>query len=138
MPEKRPRGLVGSDPKQPVIHAMGYSDDGVGMPEVRRSEGMADHAKMGDSGVFTYLALRLVILPIWLPYKGWKIIRQRRQMTKLAIARAGNVAVVTDDVVREIMLEWVEDHPSDYPMGVYDPKVMKLQRTFKKILDRHT
>ena len=138
MPKRRPRGLVGSDPKQIIIDARGHSQDGVGMPELGRGEGMADRAQMGDTAVFTNLALRLVILPIWLPYKGWKIIQQRRQMTGLAIARAGNVAVMTDDVVREITLEWVADHPSDYPMGEYDPKVMKLQRTFMKTLDRQT
>jgi len=90
-----------------------------------------------DRVIFTKLLFRLIGLPIWLPYKGWKTIQRKRQMTEFAIAHADNVAAITDDVVREVTLEWVENHPSDFAFGEYDPKVMKVQRTFKKILESH-
>ncbi len=81
------------------------------------------------------LLFRLLFFPIWLPYKGWKTLRQRRQMAEFAEMRAKNV-MVTDDVVKEIALEWVKDHPKDYFYREHDPKVPKLERTFRKILAR--
>ena len=57
-------------------------------------------------------------------------------MAEFATVRARNV-IVNDRVVTEITLEWIEDHPADYAFGMYDPKVPKLQRAFKKILERH-
>ena len=120
MPEKRPRNL-GSDPKQFVVG---------------RALSQSAHSEMDDMVALPRLLFRLVTLPIWLPYRGWKSIQRRRQKAEFAMARAQNV-FVNDDVVRKITLEWVENHPADYPLGEYDPKVRKLQRSFKKILDRH-
>ena len=120
MPDERPRDL-GSDPKSFIVG---------------RSQGMAAHSQLEDMSMLPKLIFRLVILPCWLPYKGWKIIKRRRQMAEFATARARNV-IVNDRVVTEITLEWIEDHPADYAFGMYDPKVPKLQRAFKKILERH-
>ena len=119
MPEERPRDL-GSDPKSFVMG---------------RSQGMAAHSQLEDNRLLAKLVFRLFILPVWLPYKGWKIIKRRRQMAEFAMARARNV-FVTDSVVNEIALAWIEDHPADYALGEYDPKLPKLQRAFKKILER--
>ena len=119
MPDERPRDL-GSDPKQ---------------FDIARIENVAAYSHRDDMVALPKLVFRLVILPIWLPYRGWKIIKRRRQMAEFATARARNV-IVDDRVVKEITLEWIEDHPADYAFGAYDPKVPKLHRTFKKILDR--
>ena len=120
MPDERPRNL-GSDPKRFFA---------------ARNQTMAAHSEFEDWRSLSRLVFRLVILPGWLPFRGWKIIKRRRRMTEFATERAMNV-IVNDSVAREITIEWVENHPSDYPLGEYDPKVMKLQRAFEKILERH-
>ena len=100
-----------------------------------RSEGRLAHAAMDDMVQVPRLIFRLVTLPIWLPYRGWKIFRRRRQMAEFAAMRARNL-IIGDRVVREITLDWVKDHPGDYILGEYDPGVPKLQRKFKKLLTR--
>ena len=120
MPEQRPSNL-GHDPKQFVIG---------------QSQGMAARSQLADQAIMAKLFFRLIFLPIWLPFRVWSMIKRKRQINAFVLARAENVVVITDEVVREITVEWVEAHPGDYPLGDYDPKVMKLQRSFKKILDR--
>ena len=122
MPVERPRDL-GHDPKQFIIG---------------QSQGMVARSQLADQAILAKLFFRLIFLPIWLPFKIWGMIKRKRQINAFVLARAENVVVVTDEVVREIALKWVEDHPSDFPLGDYDPKVMKLQRSFKKILDRQS
>ena len=100
-----------------------------------KSEGVLYTAALDDMVSFPKIMFRLVTLPIWLPYRVWKIIRGRRDMAEFARMRARNV-ILNDRVVREITLDWVKDHPDDYVLGEYDPKVMKLQRTFGKLLGR--
>jgi len=122
MPEERPPNL-GHDPKQFVIG---------------QSQGMAARSQLADQAILAKLFFRLIFLPIWLPFRVWSMIKRKRQINAFVIARAENVAVITDEVEREITVEWVEAHPADYPLGEYDPKVMKLQRSFKKILNRQS
>ena len=100
-----------------------------------KSEGTVYLAAFDDMVSLPKILFRLVTLPIWLPFRGWKIIRRRRQMAEFAAMRARNV-IVNDRIVREITLDWVKDHPADYILGEYDPKVQKLQRTFGKMLAR--
>ena len=64
MPEERPRNL-GSDPKQFVVG---------------RALSQSAHSELDDMVALPRLLLRLVTLPIWLPYRGWKYIQRRRQM----------------------------------------------------------
>ena len=99
------------------------------------SEGRIAHSAMDDMVLAPRLLFRLITLPIWLPYRGWKIIKRRRQMAEFAAIQARNL-IMGDRAVREITLAWVKDHPEDYVLGEYDPRVPKLQRTFKKILTR--
>ena len=120
MPAPRPPNL-GHDPKQFIIG---------------QSQGMAARSQLGDQAIMAKLFFRLIFLPIWLPFKVWGMMKRKRQIKAFMLARAENVVFVTDEMVREIAVEWVEAHPGDYPLGDYDPKVMKLQRSFKKILDR--
>ncbi len=44
----------------------------------------------------------------------------------------------SDQQAKEIALEWIKNHPEEYVLGEYDPKLPKLQRTFNKILKRNT
>jgi hypothetical protein len=36
---------------------------------------------------------------------------------------------------RQIALEWISAHPEEYPWGEYDPRLSKLQESFRKILN---
>ncbi|MCH2315862.1 MAG: hypothetical protein MK524_05585 [SAR202 cluster bacterium] len=101
-----------------------------GMNEGRLAQGSMDDWVMALRFFF-----RLVTLPIWLPYKGWKIIRLRREMAEFAAARGRNL-IIGDRAVREVTLAWVEDHPHEFVLGEYDPAVTKLQSAFKKLMDR--
>ena len=99
------------------------------------NEGRLAQGSMDDWVMALRFFFRLVTLPIWLPYKGWKIIRLRREMAEFAAARGRNL-IISDRVVREVTLAWVEDHPQEFVLGEYDPAVPKLQSASKKSMDR--
>ena len=114
------------------------------MPDDRRrdyssvrgvSEGMHAHATMDDWTSIPKFVFRLITLPIWLPFSGWRTIRRRRQMAAFAEAGKRN-RFVSDRLAKEVTLDWVKAHPDDYVLGEYDPRVPKLQRTFSKLLSR--
>ena len=81
------------------------------------------------------LLLRIVILPIWFPLYCWRVLERRREMKEFAARRARN-RIINDEVVRTTALDWVKDHPDDYIFGEYDPRVPKVERTFRKMLAR--
>jgi hypothetical protein len=119
MPDERPRDL-GSHPSR---YIQGKND------------GKLAHAELDDMVALPKLVLRLIALPVWLPYKGWKIVKRRREMAEFARMQ-GRYAISGDRTAREITLAWVKEHPDDYILGEYDPGVPKLQRKFKKLLER--
>lgn len=73
------------------------------------NEGRVAQSSMDDWVMALRFFFRLVTLPIWLPCKGWKIIRHRREMAEFAAARRKNL-IIGDRAVREVTLAWVEDH----------------------------
>ena len=79
--------------------------------------------------------LRIVIVPIWFPLYGWRVLQRRREMTQFAAGRARN-RIINDEVVRTTTLDWVKGHPDDYAFGEHDPRVPKVERTFRKMLTR--
>ena len=81
------------------------------------------------------LLLRIVIFPIWFPLYCWRVLERRREMTEFAAGRARN-RIINDKVVSTTTLDWVKDHPDDYIFGEYDPRVPKLELTFRKMLTR--
>ena len=81
------------------------------------------------------LLLRIVILPIWFPFYCWRVRKRRREMKEFAAGRARN-RIINDVVVRTTTLDWIRDHPADFPFGEHDPRVLELERTFKKMLTR--
>ncbi len=81
------------------------------------------------------LLFRIVILPIWFPLYCWRVLERRREMTEFAAGRARN-RIINDKVVSTTTLDWVKDHPDDYIFGEYDPRVPKLELTFRKMLTR--
>ena len=81
------------------------------------------------------LPLRLLTFPIWFAFYCWRVQKRRREMKEFAAGRARN-RIINDEVVRSITLDWVKDHPDDYIFGEYDPRVPKLERTFRKLTRR--
>ena len=79
------------------------------------------------------LLLRIVILPVWLPLYCWRVLERRSEMTEFAAGRARH-RIINDEIVRTTTLDWVKDHPDDYIFGEYDPRVPKIERTFRKML----
>ncbi len=81
------------------------------------------------------VTLRLIIFPIWFPYYCWRIWKRRREMKEFAAGRARN-RIINDEIVRTTTLDWVKDHPDDYIFGEHDPRLAKLEHTFRKMLTR--
>jgi hypothetical protein len=98
-------------------------------------DGSLAQGSMEDWVVVIKFLFRVVTLPVWLPYRVWKIIRRRRQMAEFVAIRRRYV-IIGDRAVREITLEWVQDHPADFILGEYDPRVPKLQHKIGKLLAR--
>ena len=81
------------------------------------------------------LLFRLVTFPVWFPFYLWMAKKRRREMTEFAAGRIKN-RIINDEDLRTVTLDWVKDHPDDYPFGEYDPKVPKLERTFRRMARR--
>ncbi len=81
------------------------------------------------------VTLRLITFPIWFPFYCWRVWKRRREMKEFAAGRARN-RIINDVVVRTTTLDWISDHPADFPFGEYDPKVPELQRAFRRMLAR--
>ena len=89
------------------------------------------------SNAVTRPLMRLLLLPIWLPYWFWKRGKTKSEMTEFVVAgTSGRLA--DDEVVKHLALEWVGLHPGDFIFGQYDPKVAEIQSTFEKILSEST
>ena len=81
------------------------------------------------------LPFRLLTFPIWFAFNYWRVRKRRREMKEFAAGRARN-RIINDEVIRTTTLDWVKDHPDDYIFGEYDPRLPKLERTFRKLLAR--
>ena len=96
-------------------------------------EGRATHELIGDQMSLLRLLLRLITLPVWLPFYLFKVVRRRRVMKEFVLERAKN-RLISDSLVNEIALAWAEAHPDDFPLGEYDPGLGKLRSRFKDIV----
>ena len=81
------------------------------------------------------LVFRLLFLPLWLPIVLWRMRRRNREMIAFAAQHSSNT-INSVELVEEITLRWVKEHPRDYFYQEHDPKVPKLKRKFSKILER--
>lgn len=90
-----------------------------------------------DDNPVTRLLTRLLLFPIWLPFRFWERRKKQKEMTEFVAAGAGG-KLVDDEIVRQLALEWVSLHPGDYILGEYDPRIPKLQTLFARILAENT
>ena len=101
--------------------------------ELGRHEGKAAHSALDDQISVFKFAGKLLTLPVRLPLYLRRVILRRREMIRFAQERSTN-RLVSDELVREVSLSWVEAHPDRYPLGEYDPRMRRLQQTFERIL----
>ena len=102
--------------------------------EIGRHEGRVAHEVFGDQMSLLRLLLRLITLPVWLPFYLYGVAKRRRETKVFVLERARN-RFVDDALVNEIALAWAESHPDEYPLGEYDPGLGKLRQRFRRIIE---
>ena len=103
--------------------------------ELGRHEGRAAHEAFNDQMSVLRFVIKLVTLPVRVPLYVRRIILRRRDMIRFAQERSMD-RLVSDELAREVSLQWVKAHPRRYPLGEYDPRLAKLQRTFECMMRR--
>ena len=102
--------------------------------EVARLDASASHENLSTQvSIFRFL-LRVIFLPVWLPFYIHGVVKRRREVKAFVLERARN-RFVDDALVNEIALAWAEAHPDAYPLGEYDPGLGKLRRRFRRIIE---
>jgi hypothetical protein len=96
-----------------------------------RAESKALIEQQTDAVAGLKLFFRLLTIPLWLPVSLWRNQRRKRKMADFAedLMRKGIIEH------RQIALEWIAAHPEEYPWGAYDPRLPKLQESFRKMLN---
>jgi hypothetical protein len=103
--------------------------------ELGRHEGRAANEAFDDQMSVIRFVGKLLWLPISLPLYLVRVVRRRNQMLQFVRERSLD-RNVSDEFVAEITLLWVEAHPHQYPLGEYDPRIRRLQRTFGAMMRR--
>ena len=102
--------------------------------EIGRHEGRAAHEAFGDQMSLLRLLVRVILLPLWLPFYIFGVIKKRREIKAFVLERARN-RLVSDLLVNEIAVAWAEANPDEYPLGEYDPGLAKLRPRFRRIIE---
>ncbi|HAL47153.1 MAG: hypothetical protein CL694_12690 [Chloroflexi bacterium] len=101
-----------------------------------KHHGAAQHDTLSDQVAAVRIVFRVLAFPIWAPLYVRRRLKRRRAMKDFALDFVLG-RVYGDQIANEIALEWIEQHPGDYVLGEYDPKLPALRRTFSRILDRN-
>ena len=102
--------------------------------EIGRHEGRAAHEAFGDQMSLLRLLVRVILLPFWLPFYIFGVIKKRREIKAFVLERARN-RLVSDLLVNEIAVAWAEANPDEYPLGEYDPGLAKLRPRFRRVIE---
>ena len=102
-----------------------------------KHSGQAQRDALSDQVAVYKLIFHFLTLPIWAPFYVRRRLKRRREMATFATEFVRG-QIRSDQQAKEIALEWIKNHPEEYVLGEYDPKLPKLQRTFNKILKRNT
>ena len=97
-----------------------------------RAEGQAAHELARHQAGTARLLLRIIALPIWLPFYVARVILERQAMVTFVRERSG-VLTTADAPGRELALAWVAQNPARYPHGQYDRRFNKLERRFSRL-----
>ena len=96
-----------------------------------RLYGRALDTQFGDTVSVTRFVLKVLTLPLWLPFWLRKRYRIRKEMIRL-----GQGWQECGLSHREIAVRWAERFPQEYPLGEYDPGVRRLEARFGKLLKK--
>ena len=102
--------------------------------EIGRHEGRAAHEAFGDQMSLLRLLVRVILLPLWLPFYLLGVIKKRREIKAFVLERARN-RLVSDLLVNEIAVAWAEANPDEYPLGEYDSGLAKLRPRFRRVIE---
>lgn len=103
--------------------------------ELGHHEGRAAQETFNDQlSVFRFI-FWVLTLPVRIPLTIRRIILRRREMIRFA-RKISMDRLVSDELIAEVCLQWVESHSDRYPLGQYDPRLRRLQRTFESIIRR--
>ncbi|MXY46604.1 MAG: hypothetical protein F4Y44_06365 [Chloroflexi bacterium] len=102
--------------------------------EVARLDTSASHENLSTQVSIFRFILRVIFLPVWLPFYFYGMAKRRREMREFVLARAKN-RVVDAALINEIALVWAEARPEEYPLGEYDPGLGKLRSRFRRIIE---
>ncbi len=102
--------------------------------EAARHDARASHENLSTQVAIFRFILRVIFLPVWLPFYLYGAMRRRREMQEFVLERAKN-RLVDNSLVNEITLAWAEAHQEEYPLGEYDPGLGKLRSRFRRIIE---
>ena len=103
--------------------------------ELARHDARASHENLSTQVSIFRFILRVIFLPVWLPFYLYGVAKRRREMKEFVLERAKN-RLLDHALIDEIALAWAEAHPEDYPLGEYDPGLSKLRNRFRRIIER--
>lgn len=103
--------------------------------ELGKHEARAAHEAFDDQVSLFRLVGKLLALPVRIPLYLRKVSLRRREMLRFAQEQSMD-RIMSDELTREVSLQWVESHPEQYPLGEYDPRLPRLQRTFQTMMGR--
>ena len=113
---------------------MGREPDRDWRSELARHDVRASHENVKTQVAIFRFILRVVFLPIWLPFYIHGVVKRRREVKEFVLERVRN-RFVDDALVNEIALAWAEAQPDEYPLGEYDPGLGKLRQRFRRIIE---
>ena len=102
--------------------------------EVARLDVSASRENLSTQVAIFRFLLRVIFLPIWLPFYVHGVVKRRKEVREFVLERARN-RLVDRSLIDEIALAWAEAHPQEYPLGEYDPGLGKLRDRFRRIID---
>ena len=102
--------------------------------EVARLDASASRENLSTQVSIFRFVLRVIFLPVWLPFYLYGVMKRRRVMRQFVLGRAKN-RLVDASLINEIALVWAEVHPEEYPLGEYDPGLGKLRSRFRRIIE---
>ena len=102
--------------------------------EVARHDTSASHENLSTQVAIFRFLLRLIFLPVWLPFYLYGVAKRRRETKEFVLERAKG-RLVDASLINEVALAWAEAHPEGYPLGEYDPGLGKLRSRFRRIIE---
>ena len=76
------------------------------------------------------LLLKLITLPLWLPFSLARGVKERREIRAFIIQQAPE-RPINNALIKDLTVAWAERNPQRYPHGRYDRKFDRLKTRFE-------